>query len=124
MDGRPQEIEEWLERWSPEQRARVEALAARVHAAGGEVTEAIKWGRLTFTVRDDWHHWLCAVAVTDRVVNLVFHKGVLLDDPADLLRGAGRYLRHVPYTEAAAHPEAVEALVRRAVARQTDMLPD
>jgi hypothetical protein len=122
MTDRPREVEAWLRRWAPEQRERVDRLAARVHAAAAGVDEAVKWGRLTFTVDGNWHHWLCAIAVSPSGVSLVFHKGSLLDDPAGLLEGEGRYLRQLPYERAAKDPDAVAALVRQAVARQTDML--
>jgi hypothetical protein len=122
MDGRPREVEEWLSQWSPHQQEQVEWLAGRVHAAGEGVAEAIKWRRLTFAVDVNWHHWLCAIAVTTRGVNLVFHKGSLLDDPAGVLQGEGRYLRQMPHDRAVADPEAVTALVRQAIVRQTDML--
>ena len=124
MDGRPPDVEEWLHKWSPTQQEQAQNLAAVVHAAEKAVAEAIKWRRLTFTVDDNWHHWLCAVAVTKGGVSLVFHKGSLLEDPAGLLQGEGRYLRQVPYDQAAAHPEAVTALVREAIARQAEMLDE
>jgi hypothetical protein len=122
MADRPREVHAWLGRWSPDQRERVDWLAGRVNAAAAGVEEAVKWSRLTFTVDGNWHHWLCAVAVSPRGVSLVFHKGSLLDDPTGLLEGAGRYLRQVPYERATKDPEAVTELVRQAVARQTDML--
>jgi hypothetical protein len=124
MDGRPPEVEEWLRNWSQAEQEQVRTLAATVHAANEAVAEAIKWRRLTFTVHDNWHHWLCAIAVTKRGVSLMFHKGSLLDDPAGLLQGEGRYLRQIPYEQAAAHAEAVIALVREAIARQTEMLDE
>jgi hypothetical protein len=122
MDGRPREIEAWVGRLSPDRREQVEWLAGRVHAAVDGIDEAIKWGRLTFTVDGNWHHWLCAVAVTARGVSLVFHKGALLDDPAGMLEGEGRYLRQSAYDRVAADPEAAAALVRQATVRQTEML--
>jgi hypothetical protein len=122
MDVRPREVEDWLRRWSPDQRERAEWLASRVHAAAAGVDEAIKWGWLTFTVDGNWHHWLCAIAVTARGVGLSFHKGSLLDDPAGVLEGGGRYLRQIPHDRAATDPEAVTALVRQAIVHQTDML--
>lgn len=90
----------WLDGLSPDQREQVESLAGLVHEVGTTLSEAIKWRRLTFTVDDDWHHWLCQIAVTKKGTSLVFHKGVLLDDPANLLEGQGRYLRHVTYERA------------------------
>jgi hypothetical protein len=124
MDGRPPDVEKWLRTWSPTQQEQAQHLAAVVHAADEAVAEAIKWRRLTFTVDGNWHHWLCAIAITKGGVSLMFHKGSLLEDPAGLLRGEGRYLRQIPYDQAAAHPEAVTALVREAIARQTEMLDE
>jgi hypothetical protein len=123
MDGRPREVEDWLSR-SPGRRGQAEWLADRVHAAGEGIAEAIKWRRLTFAVDDDWHHWLCAIAVTARGVDLVFHKGSLLDDPSGLLEGDDRYVRRLPHDRAAADPTAVTALVRQAITHRTDMLTE
>jgi hypothetical protein len=39
-----------------------------------------------------------------------------------LLQGTGRYLREIPYAVVEDSPDAVTALVREAVRRQTDML--
>jgi hypothetical protein len=124
MGGRPREVEDWLRRWSPDQREQAEWLAGRVHMAADGIAEAVKWGQFAFTVGGDWHHWLCAIAVTKRGVNLAFHKGALLDDPAGVLHGAGRYVRQLPYDRAVADPDAATALVRQAIAHQTDMLDD
>ena len=120
---RPPDVDEWLSRLNLGQRQQAEHLARDVGASAGGVTAAIKWQRLTFTVNDDWHHWLCAITVSRQAVSLTFHKGSLLDDPAGLLEGDGRYVRHVPYDRAAGNPDAVKDLVRQAVTRQTDMLP-
>lgn len=84
--------------------------------------EDVKWGRLTFTAAGDWHHWLCAVAATGKGVQLVFHKGALLTDPAGLLTGEGRYTRQIPAKQALVTPNEVTALVRDAIAHQKDML--
>jgi hypothetical protein len=121
MDSRSPEVQDWLAQWSPNQREQVEWLAGRVHAAAEGITEAIRWRRLTFTIDGNWHHWLCAIAVTKPAVALVFHKGSLLEDQAGVLRGEGSYLRRVAYHQAAADPSAVTALVRQAIEHQTDM---
>jgi hypothetical protein len=83
--------------------------------------EDVKWNRLTFTAGGDWHHWVCAVAATRKAVNLVFHKGSLLADPAGLLTGDGKYTRQVPAARAIAAPDEVAGLLRDALAHQTDM---
>lgn len=116
------QVEACLSGVSPDQRRQqVEWLTEVVRAADETVAVAIKWGRLTFALHDDWHHWLCAIAVAKRGVSLMFHKGSLLDDPAGLLVGEGRYLRQVRYEQVAAHPEAVGVFVQEAITRQTDM---
>jgi hypothetical protein len=91
--------------------------------ADTRMEQAIRWGRLTFTVDGNWHHWLCCVAATKKATKLVLHKGSLLDDPHALLQGSGRYLREVPLERAREDPEGVREIVRSAVDHQTDMLP-
>jgi hypothetical protein len=125
MSDQPPEVRDWLHRCRPDQRKQAEWLVSQVHAAAPDVplAEAVKWRRLTITAGDNWHHWLCAVSVSNRAVNLVFHKGVLLPDPAGLLAGDGQYIRQLSYETAAAHPAELGALVREAITHQTDMLP-
>lgn len=115
-------VRTWLDKWSIEQREQVERLLSRVGDVAPEATADVKWGRPTVSLGGDWHHWMCAVAVSKREVALVFHKGALLDDPAGLLQGTGRYIRRVPYETVVAHADAVDALVHEAVAHRTDML--
>ncbi|HEX2259621.1 MAG TPA: DUF1801 domain-containing protein [Actinomycetota bacterium] len=121
MDDPSRDVETWLGQLRPDQSDKVKWLAGLVHEAVQEVDVAIKWRQLTFTVDDNWHHWLCAISVTAQEVNLMFHKGSLLDDPAGMLEGQGRYLRRVRHHRAVANPEGVTALVRQAIVHQTDM---
>jgi len=123
-ESRQPAVDDWLRQWTPDEQRQVEQLANLVRSAGSAPTaQAIKWKRLTFTVEQDWHHWLCGVAVTHAGVRLVFHKGSLLDDPAGLLRGSGRYVCELHHQDAVRHPEAVKALVEEAIAHQRDLLP-
>jgi hypothetical protein len=96
-------------------------LVSLVRSTAG-LDEAVKWGRLTFTAENDWHHWVCAVAASKAGVNLVFHKGSLLPDPKALLTGDGRYTRQLPAKQALSTPDDVATLIGEAVARQRDML--
>jgi len=114
-----------VEAWFASLEDGASTLARQVSSIVGadeRLRRAVKWGRLTFTAEDDWHHWVCAVAAPRAGVKLVFHKGVLLDDPAGLLRGSARYVREMAGAEAVGNAEAVRALVRDALAHQTDLL--
>lgn len=70
-------------------------------------------------------HAVLSVAVYPRRVSLFFVHGTALDDPAGLLRGRGRRMRHLVLHDAAQLAEpAVEALVAQAVARAPEPFPD
>lgn len=124
VEGRASDVEAWLTALPDDQRLQVGQLADLIRATLDDVEEAVKWGRLTFTVDGNWHHWLCAIGATKTETKLMFHKGALLDDPSGLLEGEGRYLRSVRHDVATAHPEAVMALIQEAILHQTDMLDD
>ncbi|TDC80313.1 DUF1801 domain-containing protein [Actinomadura sp. 7K507] len=115
-------VQEWLDGLDASVRSEVEELSTLVGTADPGLEQAVKWGRLTFTVRADWHHWLCGIAVTKKGAKLVFHKGALLEDPQRLLTGTGRYVREVSAGVALRHAEETVGLVRMAVVHQTDML--
>jgi hypothetical protein len=101
-------------------RVEVEEVAALISAVDPRLNQAIKWGRLTFAVEGNWHHWLCGIAVTKKTSNLVFHKGALLEDPEGLLRGTGQYVRQLPLATVQERPDAVTQLVRSAIEHETD----
>jgi hypothetical protein len=82
-----------------------------------------KWGRLTFTRDDDWHHWICAIAPSKKALKLVIHKGALLDDPGGAMEGTGRYTRSISFrAPEEVDPWLLRPLLRQAADRQTDML--
>ncbi|MEU8800394.1 DUF1801 domain-containing protein [Spirillospora sp. NPDC048819] len=115
------EVQDWLDGLDAHVRGQVEELSALVAAADPRLERSIKWGRLTFTVMGDWHHWLCGIAAPKKGAKLVFHKGALLEDPERLLTGAGRFVREVTAGVALGHAEETVALMRSAIAHQTDM---
>ncbi len=114
------DVQRWLAGLDAAARELAEELASIVGAADPRLERAVKWGRLTFTVGGDWHHWLCGIAVSRKATRLVFHKGVLLDDPEELLTGSGRYVRELAADLARRRPDAVEDLIRSAIEHQTD----
>jgi hypothetical protein len=115
-------VEQWLARLDPPTRAEVEQVGQVVTEADPRMAGAVKWGRLTYSLEGNWHHWLCAVAVSRKASRLVFHKGVLLEDRSGLLAGSGRCVREMPLAAALQNRDDVTALVRSAVQHETDLL--
>ncbi|MFI9407342.1 DUF1801 domain-containing protein [Nocardia sp. NPDC052316] len=115
-------IQTWLAGLDEDQRGRAEELVRLVNAAEPRLQQAVKWGRITFTIDNRWHDWLCGIAAAKKGVRLVFHKGALLEDPAGLLSGSARYVRELPAEQAVESPEAVAALLRSAVAHQAGLI--
>ncbi|MFF3226708.1 DUF1801 domain-containing protein [Nocardia suismassiliense] len=121
-DKHARDIQTWLAGLDENQRGRAEELVELVRTADPRLQQAVKWGRITFTTENSWHDWLCGIAAAKKGVRLVFHKGALLDDPDGLLTGSARYVRELPVEQALESPEAVDALIRSAVAHQTDLI--
>ena len=58
----------------------------------------IKWKQLTFTINNDFNHWITAISITKKTTNLIFHYGGILDDPANILIvGNSKFLRKMEY---------------------------
>jgi hypothetical protein len=79
-----------------------------------ELDRAIKWGKLTYALNGDFHHWICATSVSKTQVTVTFHFGGLLADPEHSFRqGSSAFLRMLDFTT----PESIDAaLVSRMVA--------
>jgi hypothetical protein len=58
----------------------------------------IKWGRLTYGLSGDYHHWICGIAQTKKSLNLIFHFGGLLEDKNQkFIAGESFFLRKIEY---------------------------
>jgi hypothetical protein len=103
-------------------RRTVERLIDVVFDALPDAQHERKWGQLTFTRNDDWHHWICAISPTKKAVKLVIHKGALLADPHGVMQGEGRYSRNIPFRSAdEIDTDVVASILREAATRQTEM---
>ncbi len=59
----------------------------------------VKWGRLTYGLFGDYHHWICGIAQTKKSINLIFHFGGLLDDKNEyFIVGDSFFLRKLEYS--------------------------
>ena len=100
----------------------VERLIGVILDAMPDAQRELKWGRPTFTLGDDWHHWICAISASETAVKLVIHKGALLEDPLGVMEGEGRYARHIAFRSAdEVDADVIVRILQEAAARQTEM---
>ena len=104
----------------PELRPVCQALRSQIASLHGGFVEVV-WPRqkiASFGVgpRKMTDHYAC-IAVQASHVNLGFYRGASLPDPAGLLEGTGKNLRHVKLRDVpAARSAAVTELLRQAIA--------
>lgn len=82
-----------------------------------DLDRAIKWGKLTYAVNDDFHHWICATSVSKTKVTVTFHFGGLLADPEHTFRqGSSAFLRMLDF----ASPESINAALLSGMVRAAE----
>ncbi len=70
----------------------------RAVAAGADLDTRISYQMLTYAVAGDFRHWICAIGVSKKAVNLRFLFGSLLNDPAGRFRaGTSPILRTLDF---------------------------
>jgi hypothetical protein len=86
-------LDEFLARVRPGAAPTVVALDAAIRAAA-PLDSTIRWRQLLYGLEGDFHHWICAVAVSKSRVTLNFHFGALLADHEGVFRsGSSRFMR-------------------------------
>ena len=101
------------EELSPSERAVVRALRVFVKKHAPHLREEMKWGGVGFM--GNWVVCYCHALGTH--VDFGFFKGVELKDPAKILGGEGKYIRHVKVrTPADIREKEFAALLKQAVA--------
>lgn len=69
-----------------------------------------------FSISEKLADGFCMIPIYTNHLNLGFHKGTLLPDPHQLLKGTGNLIRHIPIaTSADYRNKKVEDLVRSAI---------
>ena len=105
-------IDEWLDAHEPELGAIARKWFSEMRSCGDDVTELLHDGHPTACVGDAAFGY---VNVFTSHVNIGFFHGASLDDPAALLQGTGRFMRHVKANSASLPNEAaLKALVKTA----------
>lgn len=108
-------VEQVVADLDPDRRALVMALHSLIVAATPSASLAIKWRNLTYAAPRDF----CAIVIHRAHVNLQLWNGADLPDPAGLLTGTGKQMRHVHLRPGAALPEAeLRALLQACALRR------
>ncbi len=103
-----------------ESRKIVERLVRIIEGSKPPLDAAVKWRQLTFAQNGDFHHWICAIAVTKHGVALSFHFGGLLDDPHGVFKaGSSHFLRKIEYRT---FRDVDDAVVRNMISQAVNRL--
>jgi hypothetical protein len=104
--------EEILAPHGPEVRALVERLRALVRSEVPAVEERAYPGWKAIGYRDEQSGYFCGIFPYADRVRLMFEHGVALDDPAGVLEGDGKQVRHVEMRPGERIPErAIRGLI-------------
>jgi hypothetical protein len=105
-------IDDYVEMKNPRFKPVTDAVRALVRKAVPKSREAINpWGLPIF----EWNGPLCYLMVGKNHVTFGFPRGTSLEDPAKLLQGTGKNLRHIKLREVAdVHDANVKKLILRA----------
>lgn len=77
----------------------VEVITKTIESVDKKLECEIKWGRLTYGLSGDYHHWICGIAQTKKTINLIFHFGGILDDKNNhFISGDSFFLRKLEYS--------------------------
>ena len=92
------EIQTYLEQ-KPENLQQIATRLIEIVLASHPGMQAlIRWGKPTFGLNGDFHHWICAVQVLKNRVSLIFHFGGLLcDENNRLIAGTSKFLRKIEF---------------------------
>jgi hypothetical protein len=86
------DVDTWFARLDAEMRRLAQPWFERMRGCGADVRELLHDGHPTACAGDAAFAYVDAFA---RHVNIGFYQGAALDDPAGLLEGAGKRMRHV-----------------------------
>jgi hypothetical protein len=119
----PAELTQLLRRYEPDVQLAAVALRTTVLDEIGPCHEAIfpikKWISVLYsTTEKRMKDNICLIVVYKAHVNLLFPRGVDLEDPQSLLEGSGKAMRHIKmFSDADIDRPGVRALIRQAKTR-------
>ena len=86
------EITDWLDSVEESEQTLAASVIAFIRESLDDADETVKWNNPCFVVAGSNCLY---VSAQDGYVNLGFYEGTSLDDPAGLLEGTGKKMRHV-----------------------------
>jgi hypothetical protein len=111
-----------LDDLKPENRELATTLIHYIMESNPEFDCEVKWNQITFTLNQNWHHWIVAVSESKKGINLSFHKGALLKDPRKIFKVSGSHLRTIKYHyKEQIDPDYLKRLIKSAIAKQTEL---
>lgn len=97
MNGN-QKIETYLEQKPEALRTIATRLIEVIDNSHQDMEAEMRWGKPTFGLNGDFHHWICSVQVLKNKVSLTFHFGGLLcDEKNRFMVGTSKFLRKLEY---------------------------
>jgi hypothetical protein len=113
MKAKGKDVDAFVKEIEPVKRANVEALRKFVKKEAPQLKEQIKWGNICWIGKGN----VCWIIVYNDHVDFGFFNGAKLKDPAKLLEGTGKGLRHVKVRAAKdIKPAPFKALLNQAMA--------
>jgi hypothetical protein len=110
------DVAAWLGKLDGENRAAVGVLRGVIFDAAPDIHELVYHDALGYSTTDSAFDRMLYVAVSGRHLNFGFFFGSSLDDPAHLLRGEGKRMRHVRIAgEDDAQNRSIHQLIRQAL---------
>ncbi len=110
-------VQELLDDFSPEVQQLSLSLRARILELVPDAREKVMRGYKSLSYGLDGKDQFSAIVLHSERINLQFHQGTDLPDPAGLLEGTGKVMRHVKVrTEETIQSEEVKELIESAAA--------
>ncbi len=95
----PGVFDAWLAEQPSDIRQLTRDIRSAIVAAGFNFREGIKWGTPGYWLPEVSRRNICYIAPHHSYVRLGFFNGALMSDPAHLLEGTGKKLRHIKVYE-------------------------
>ena len=95
----PEVFDAWLADQPKESRRLIDDIRSAIVASGHNFMEGIKWGTPGYWLPEVSRRNIVYIAPHNNYVRLGFFNGATMPDPANLLEGTGKKLRHIKVYE-------------------------